>query len=184
MQDLERFLDRRTHVDEALASARTGFGDVENFLFGGFEQFLARTPFRSERITGDFGASINQLPQHGFLAHDISIGHDVRRTRRRIRQLDHVARAADQFREVLSLEPVAERHRIVGHALVRQVLDRAKDQAMILAVEVPFVEPISNAIPRFRSQHQAAEYGLLGLDRMRRHAQCLDVGGRFAFVGK
>jgi hypothetical protein len=46
---------------------------------------------------------------------------------------------------------------------------------MILAIEVVDGEAVGDAIPRIRREHEAAEHGLFGLDRMRRHAQRFDV---------
>ena len=177
VQDLERFLHRRAHRDETLAPARAGFGDAEHLLLGAFEDFLAAAPFRLEAVAGDLGAGIDQLAQHGFLAHDFGIGDDVRRARRRVRQLEHVARAADEFGQAVGVEPFAERHRVAGHVLVRQIADRAIDQAMILAVEIVFVELVGDAFPRALVEHQAAEHRLFGVDGMRRHAQRVDARG-------
>ena len=46
---------------------------------------------------------------------------------------------------------------------------------MVAAVEVVFGELVGDAVVGVGRQHQAAEHGLLGLDRLRRNAQLLDA---------
>ena len=147
MQDLERFLDRAAHANKTLSATRTGFGNLVDLLLGDIEHFLTGAAFRLERIARDFGTSIDQLTQDRFLTNDIGIGDDIGSARRGVSQFDDVTGASNQFRQSLRVEPFTQGHRVVGHALVGQIANRAKDQTMVAAVEIVFGEPIGNAVP-------------------------------------
>ena len=144
------FLHRRAHADKPLAPARTGFGDAEYLLLGGFQQLLARAAFRHEGVTRNFRAGIDQLPQHRLLAHDVGISSDIGGRWRGIREFEDVARATDEFSDTLCLEPFTERHRIGRHRLIRQFADGTKDQGVVAPVEVAFIDAIGDLVPGFR----------------------------------
>ena len=73
VQDLERILDRRAHRHEAFAPRAPASAIWNTLLLGGLEQFLDGPAFGPERIVGDLGAGVDQLPQHRFLAHDVGV---------------------------------------------------------------------------------------------------------------
>ncbi len=46
---------------------------------------------------------------------------------------------------------------------------------MVAAVEIDFGQEVADPVERIRRQHQTAEHGLLGLHRLRRHPQGVDL---------
>src|SRR5690606_25860028 len=70
--------------------------------------------------------------------------------------------------------PLAEGDRVVGAVLLGKLADRAVDQLVVAAVEVAVDQVVGDAVVGIGRQHQSAEHRLLGLDRLRRHAQLLD----------
>ena len=66
-------------------------------------------------------------------------------------------------------------HRIAAAALLGHGADGLEDQAVIVTMEVVRRDDVGNGIPGCGVQHEAAEYGLFGLDRVRRGPQRLDV---------
>src|SRR5690606_16933463 len=53
--------------------------------------------------------------------------------------------------------------------------DGAEDELVVAAVEVVVGDDVGDAVEGIGRQHQAAEHGLLGLDRLRRQAELLDA---------
>jgi hypothetical protein len=178
LQDAERIPDRAAHRDEALASTGAGLGDPEHALLGRFQHFAAATPFGLEAIIGDVRANIDQLPQNRLLAHDVGVGGDVGRARRGAGQLQNIAAASDLLGMALRFEPLTQRHRVAGLAGLRQFADRAEDELVVAAIEVLFGQAICHLIPGPLGQHQAAQHGLFGFDRVRRNARRIEAGFR------
>ena len=84
--------------------------------------------------------------------------------------------AGHQLRLPLRLEPFAQRHRVERPVAVGHLADRTVDQLVVAPVEIALDQLVADPVVGFRRQHQAAEHGLLGLDRMRRDAQLVDAG--------
>src|SRR5690606_26698525 len=57
----------------ALASARAGFGDLEDLLLGFVDELARAQPLVVEDRSRDLGARLDQLPQEAALADDLGI---------------------------------------------------------------------------------------------------------------
>ncbi|MDQ1092891.1 hypothetical protein QE400_002304 [Xanthomonas sacchari] len=119
--------------------------------------------------------TLDQLPQHRLVADDLGVGGDVGGRRRGAGQLDQVGAVADHLQLALRFEPLAQGHRVERAPLLGQLADRAVDQLVIAPVEVLVGELVVDPVVGLRRQHQAAEYGLFGLDRVRRHPQLVET---------
>jgi hypothetical protein len=80
------------------------------------------------------------------------------------------------IQQTVLVQPFRQRHGIQRLALLGQLRNRAKDQAVITTVEILLVYRVSNRIPCTVIQHQPAQHGLLGLDRVWRHLESTRVG--------
>ena len=62
-------------------------------------------------------------------------------------------------------------HHVKGVIALGQLVHGAKDQPVVMSIEVAIGDLIQHALPGIVVEHQATEYSLLGLDRVRRHLQ-------------
>jgi hypothetical protein len=174
LQHVESLDQRLGHRHEIGAPARAGFGDREHLLFGDGEDFVAVAAVGLETVVDDAGAHFDQLPQHGLVADDLGVCGDVGGRGRRAGEFDQVGAAGDLLAQALRLEPLAERDRVVGTALLREFADGAEDQLVVAAIEIRIDQLVGDAVIGIGRQHQAAEHGLLGFHRLRWHAQLFD----------
>ena len=176
LQDLEGVLHGVAQADEVGAAAAALLGDLEHPHLGGRQHFLAVAALGLEAVVDDFGAGFDQLPQHGLLAHDFGVGADVGGRGRGAGQFDQVTGAADLFAERIGLEPLAQGDRVEGFVLFAQLADGAVDEPVVTPVEVVFGEEVADAVERIGGQHEPAQHGLFGLDRLGRQAKGVDLG--------
>ena len=71
----------------------------------------------------------------------------------------------------VALEVFRHGHDIAGTRFGDERTDRLEDQAMVVAVEIIGGNTVTDLVPGGGVEQQAAQDGLLGLDRMRWRAQ-------------
>ena len=71
------------------------------------------------------------------------------------------------------LQPFGQGHHVERLVVVREYLECAVDRAVVPPVEIVGGNALCDVGPGIVIQHQAAEYGLLGLDGMRRNLERL-----------
>ena len=150
---------------------RPRFGDLEDLPFGFVEDFFGSAAFRVEGAVGDLGADADQLAQRRTLADDLRIGLDVGDGRRVFCQFAKIAEAADLRRLTFLVQLLGKGHDVDRRVLIGQFGDRTEDQAVVMSIEIAVGDLIEHAFPGVVVQHQTTEYGLFGLDGMRRHLQ-------------
>ena len=114
-----------------------------------------------------------------MLAHDIGIGLDVCRARRALHQGAQRCETAHVIQQFVLPQPFRERHGVERAVTVGQFGDGAEDQAVIAAVKILFDDMIGHLVPGGVVEHQPAQYGLLRLQRMRRHFQDIGIGANY-----
>jgi hypothetical protein len=95
-----------------------------------------------------------------------------------------VGEAAGAVQLALVVELLREGDDVEGLGALGERGDRLEDQLVLAAVEVALADPVRDLVPGAVFQHQAAEYGLLGLYGVGRHAQPVRGGNRGGFAGK
>src|SRR5690606_6181267 len=83
-------------------------------------------------------------------------------------------------------EPLPEGHRVEGPAFLGELAYGAEDELVVPAIEVAFDQAVRHGVVGLGRKHQSAQDGLLGLHRLRRHAQlvhALFCAGLEAWVG-
>ena len=138
----------------------------------------ASRPSGSSALDDDRVAGRDQLPQHRSLADDVRVGADVGGGRRVARQRAQVGQAADLIEQPLASRCPGQGHGIAGLIALDEAGDRLEDQPVIVAVEILRQHPIRDLVPCGGVEHQAAEHGLLGFDRVRRQAHAIAAGAR------
>jgi len=114
-----------------------------------------------------------------MLADDIGIGLDVCGTRRALHQSTQCGETAHVFQQLVLPQPLRERYRIERTVAVGQFGDGAEYQAVIAAVEIILDDMVCHPVPSGVVEHQSAQYGLLRLQRMRRHFQDIGIGAYY-----
>ena len=146
---------------------KPAFGDVEHRFHCRVEQFVAGAAFRLERRLCDTGTGIDELSQDGPFAHDVGVGNYVGRGRRFRGEFGKIADAAHAFGESARLQRLRECHHVEWLQVIGQRRHDLEDDLVFRPIEVARLDLVSNDIPGVVAHHEAAEDGLLGLDRVR-----------------
>ena len=162
--------------DEARAGATAGLGDLEHQPLGLVDQVLGRAPFARIGAGGDLAADPDQVPEQRPLADDVRVGADVGGGGRLAREARQVGEPAGVFGLALRGEVLGQRDRVGRFAAPGQFGDRREDLLVVAAVEVLRGQAVGDRVPGAVVEQQAAQHGLLGLDRVRRHAQRVRFG--------
>jgi hypothetical protein len=67
----------------------------------------------------------------------------------------------------VAVQPLGNRDHVEWTRLVGEGVDGLEDQAMVVAIEVMQGYDVGDLVPCGVVQHQAAEHGLFGFDRVR-----------------
>ena len=172
VEAIDRGPEHVAHRHEARTQLPALLGDVEDAALGLVDEFGGRLAFVLVRAARDFAADADQLPQQRALANDVGIGTDVFGRGRVARQAREVGKAAGLVGEPRACEALGERDGVARLAFLRKVEDRLEDQLVITPVEILGAQPVGDGVPRAVVEQQAAEHGLFGFERVRRHAQC------------
>ncbi len=172
---LDHLGEQRLDFAETLAAACAGLGNREHVLLGLIEQVFRRAAERIEHRIGDAGADFRQPAHDRALAHDFGVTPDVGGTRSVHRQRAEVRLAADFFELGAALEAFGNRQRIRRLVVLDEHRDMAVDQAMVGAIEIVGGQEIGDLFPRAVVEQQAAQHGLLRLDRIWRQLQRIDL---------
>ena len=167
--------DELVHALEALARARSLLADAKDLALGVVEDLRHRPALRIEGAGRDLVARGDELPQHRSLANDLGVAADVGRARHALRQRIEVHQAADVFGLAEPLQLLEDGDDVGRLGRVDQRRDRGVDQPVLVAIEVALAEQVADPVPGAVVEQQAADDALLGLDRVRRHAQPGDV---------
>src|SRR5690606_26236631 len=108
----------------------------------------------------------DQLTQGGTLADDGRIGADIRSRGTTHRQLTEVRKATDLIRKAFAVKILSQSHNTKWLVARSQPDHRAKDQAMIMPIEVSLADQLRNPLPCAVLQHNAAQHRLFRLDGM------------------
>ena len=114
---------------------------------------------------------VNEFTGNAALPHDFRVMENIGSGRGILRQRIHVAQAADFLRLAGAGQRFEHRDDVGGTRSIDQFDDVLKNDAVIVAVKIGFVQHAGDAIPGGVFEQQAAEDGLLGLDRVRRNPQ-------------
>jgi hypothetical protein len=154
--------------------------DVEDLALGLVEDLRHRSALRIERRGGDLVARRHQLSQHRALAHDLGVAADVGGARHALRQGVEVGQPAAFLGLAQALQLLEHGDHVGRLGGIHQRRHRREDHAVLEAVEVRFGQQVADPVPCAVVEQEAAEHALLGLDRVRRHAQPGDlvVGAR------
>src|SRR4051812_14529665 len=156
-------------LDRAEVLARVLVGDLEDRSLRHVDQ-LARAGLVAMDLRLDLVRGVQEPAQHRVLAHDARVLADVAdRGDRAGQELDR-RRAADRLQLAGLLEVLDQRQRVDRLADRVQVQHRLVDAAVRLAIEVAGLQALVDDQRRERGvrQQDGAEYGLLGLEVLRR----------------
>ncbi len=174
---------QRLNFLETLCAARALFGNRKNLGLGFIQHLLDFLALRIECLTGDFICHSNQLAQHATVTHDFRVAADVGCRWRVLGQRIQIRQTAN----VICLAGAAERFEDGDHVrwpgIVDQLDNVLKNDAMIVAIEIVFADKVGNAIPSCVIKKQTTQYGLFGLDRMRRHTEGFELRVRTVIHG-
>ena len=168
---VDQLHDQLVHALEALPRARALLADLEDLALGLVEDLRHRPALRIEGRGGDLVAGGDQLAQDGALAHDLGVAAQVGRAGHALRQRVEVHQPAAVLGLAEVLQVLEDGDDVGRPAGVDQAADGGIDQAVLEAVEVAVGEQVAGAVPGAVVEHQPADDALLGLDRLRRHAQ-------------
>ena len=177
---VDQLHDQLVHALEALPRLRAFFADAKDLAFGLVEYLRDRTALRIEGTGRDLVAGRHQFAQHRALAHDLGVAADVGCARHALRQRVQVGEAAALFGLAQALQLLEDGDHVGRLGRVDQYRHGREYQSVLEAIEVRLGQQVADPIPRAVVEQQAAEHALLGLDRVRRHAQSRDlvVGSR------
>ena len=143
----------------------------EHAALGFVEDLADRAALRIERVGGDLVAGLDQLAQDCALADDLGVAPQVGGAGYRLRQRVQVGDAAALLRLAVALQLLVDGDHVGRLARADQLADRPIDRPVLVAVEVTGSKQIGGAVPGQVIEQQAAQHALLGLGRVRRHAQ-------------
>ena len=169
---------RREVVDryEAVLAARAGFGDLEDLAFRLVEHLGGRLPHGTERGIRDLGADRGEAAHDRALAHDLGVAPDVGGAGRIGGERAQVGMAPGVGELAAALEALGDRQCVGRLAALDQSADVLEDGPVVGAVEIGPGDDVRDPVPRRVVEEQAAQHGLLGFDRLRRHARGFDLG--------
>ncbi len=87
-----------------------------------------------------------------------------------------VRMAPDIGQLAAALQALGDRQCVGRLAVLDQPADVLEDGAVVGAVEIALGDDVRDPVPRGVVEQQPAEHGLLGLDRLGRHARGFDLG--------
>ena len=161
---------------KALLSARALFGDGKHLGFRFVEQLAHLAALGGKCRRGDIVGHGHQLAQHRTLPHDLRIAADIGRARRILRQRVQIGQATDFLGLAGHLQHLVDRNHVRRLGGGDQARNALEDQTVVEAIEIRFRQEIGNAVPGGVVQQQATEHRLLGLDRMRRNLETVELG--------
>jgi hypothetical protein len=88
--------------------ARTAVGNLEDTLLCEIYEFGNRPALGRVSAGGNIAADLNELPQHGMVAHDARIGADIGRAWSFLDEAGEIINAAGRFKTLLTLELLAD----------------------------------------------------------------------------
>ena len=136
-----------------------------------------------ESLAGNFVGNGNEFSQDAAVTHDLAITADIGCGGRILRQRVQIAQSPYFFSLAGAAERLEDRNHVCRAGSVDQLDDVLKDDAMVVAVEIFLPDEVGNTIPRRVVQQQAPKHGLLCLDRVRGHAERIELWISMAFHG-
>ena len=126
---------------------------------------------RIKGVVGDVGTDADQLAQRGPLANDRGVCLDVGYRGSVLGQLGQVGQAADLRGQAFLVQLLVQGNHVKWLVGIGQLVHGTENQAVVMPVEIAIRHLVQHPLPGVVVQHQATEYGLFGLDGMRRHLQ-------------
>ncbi len=83
------------------------------------------------------------------------------------REIADVGRAAGFLEQAVATQPFGQRDQIARLVGIGQIGQTAKQQPVILAVEIVLADRAGDVVPRLFGKQQTADHRLFGLDGMR-----------------
>ncbi len=147
------------------------FGDLEDHAFGVVDELVRRAAFVFVGTGGNFATDADQLPQQRALAHDVGIRADVVGRGRVARKAREIREPAGFFFLALADQVLGERDGVARLTPRGKLGDGLENDLVVATVEVVGQQAVGDGVPGAVVEQQAAEHGLLGLERVRRNAQ-------------
>ena len=173
---VDRLLQNEFQGLRALVGAGALLGNLEHLALGQVQQIAGGAPLglvtRFDYLVGDR----DHLPYHSPLTHDLGVGIDVGGARGVLGDLHQIGEATGLFQLLGALQLLLQGDEIDGVARIGEAGHGLEDQAVGTAVEILVDHPLGHPIPGLVIQHQAAQYGLLGLKRVGGNFQLLCLG--------
>ena len=178
---LETLIGDRLHRHEALA--QPVLRDPEDQALR-LVQDVVRVLARLVRRRDDPAAGLDQAAQDRLLLDDAGVVLDVGGARNPVEEGGDVRRAADRVELAGARQLLLDRHRIDGARPVRQMVHDLEDLAVLVAVEILFLENLLGAIDGAVLDEDGPENGALGLDAVRHVLVERDIAGHVVCLRK
>ena len=173
---LDDLRQQRLHVHEALLATRTLFRNREYLRFRFVEQLPGFLAHRVVGGLGDFGADFGELAHDRPIAHDFRVTADIGSRGRVLRQCAEIGQAANAFEFLGALQAFRNRDDVSRPRIADQLGDVPINEPVVGAVKIRFADHIGDLVPSGIIEQQPAKHGLLGLHRVRRQLDELDLG--------
>ena len=164
---------RKNRLERSEPYLATGafLGDLEHQALSLIDDIRCAAPVGGIGAAADLIAGMNECPKGRVLAQDRCIGFDIGRTGGFIGERRQVFEPAGSLQFIALAQEFGNRHDIAGIAVLGQLVNCGKDQAVVFAVEVVGNDQVRDLLPGLVIEHQTAKQGLLSLYGVRRHLQ-------------
>ena len=98
-------------------------------------------------------------------------------------QLPQVSQTTHLINQAVPVELFCQGHHVKRLITRGQTGQCAKNQAVVMAIEIHFAEQFDNPLPGRIFQHHPAQHCLLGFNRVRRNLQCRGLQVKFRSIG-
>ena len=146
------------------------FGNREYAALSRFDQFASGLAFVVENGARDIGTGFQQLSQQRTLAYDFGVGTHIGGCWCISRQRTEIGQSTRVGQLTAALERLTHGDGVRWLTECGQLANGIKDYAVVRSVEILGTQNVGDVVQRLRVEEQAAQNGLLRLDRMRRGA--------------
>ena len=158
------------------ASGAAPFRDLQDSALGVVQQLARGTSLGAECRLRDLRAGPDEIAKHRALADDLRVRDDVRGVGGVLGEVREIGEPSRRVEQPVPVEPLRHGDRVARTPFVAQTRHRVEHSAMVAPVEVRRGDHVRDSIPGAVVDQDAAQYRLLGVDRVRRDAECRGAG--------
>ena len=167
----QHIFEHHRQLDKLIVTALAILRHLQNRLLRRINDLIRVTSLRTKRRLGNIVRRRNQFAQQTAVTNDLRIATNIHRRRHTGRQCIQIRHAADIIQPPLVLQRLKHRQHIRRMRFLNQPHDRFKYQPVVITIKIILMHHIADFIPCHIVQHQATQYRLLRLNRMRRRTQ-------------